>query len=604
MSVGGARQRRTWVYLFSATGSVLLLAIAAFAAVSLVAVKRTAYRQSEDNLKQFSYAVTRMLDTESRLLEPSELQRFCENLGSDREFRVTFILSDGSVLADSGANPATLENHALRPEVVSALDGTEKAVVRYSESLKKKMVYYAVPYRGNVLRLAVSVGYIDTAARHIALILMVSALTILVVALGVSILASRSIIVPLQMLEETAHRFAGGVLDIKLDSRDFPREFGELASTLSLMAARLDEKIGALDAQNQETNAILSGMNDALIVLDGERRVVRVNRAAADLFALDVEGCRGLPLIQAVRNTEIVDYAARADARESELTVELRTGQPDASRFLLVKSGDAGTNGGQLLVFSDITRLKRLERIRKDFVANVSHELKTPITSIQGFIETLKEGAIDEPVAARRFLDIMDQQTTRLGAIIDDLLSISRLEQNEQAAIPREDCNVAEILESVRGLCAEDARKKNTTLEFSVPENISFSLNPGLFEQAITNLVLNAIKYSPQGARVSVVARMEEETSHETKAAPRRNLVCEVRDNGIGIPEKHRERIFERFYRIDKGRSREQGGTGLGLSIVRHIALAHGGTVSVDSAEGEGSTFRIVIPARVNSPEQ
>ena len=597
MSVARAKQRRTWVYLFSATGSVLLLAIAAFAAVSLIAVRRTAYRQSEDNLKQFSYAVTRMLDTESDLLEPSELQRFCENLGSDREFRVTFILADGSVLADSGANPATLENHALRPEVTSALNGKEKAVVRYSESLKKKMVYYAVPYHGNVLRLAVSVGYIDTAARQIALILMASAFTILVVALGVSILASRSIIVPLQRLEDAAHRFAGGVLDIKLDSRDFPREFGELASTLSLMAARLDEKIGALDAQNQETSAILAGMNDALIVLDGEKRVVRINRAASELFALDAEGCRGLPLIQAVRNTEIVDFAARADARESELTIELRTGQTEASRFLLVKSGDSGTNGGKILVFSDITRLKRLERIRKDFVANVSHELKTPITSIQGFIETLKEGAIDEPVAARRFLDIMDQQTSRLGAIIDDLLSISRLEQNEQAAIPREECNIAEIFESVQGLCAEDARKKKTSLEFSVAEDISCSLNPGLFEQAITNLVLNAIKYSPQGTRVSVVARMEKDG-----VGTGQNLVCEVSDNGIGIPEKHRERIFERFYRIDKGRSREQGGTGLGLSIVRHIALAHGGTVSVDSAEGEGSTFRIVIPTRVNSP--
>jgi two-component system phosphate regulon sensor histidine kinase PhoR len=587
MSARALRRRRTWEYLFAATGSVLLLAIAAFAAVSLVALRDTAYRQSEENLRQFAHAVSRILDTEPRLLDPEELQRFCENIGQEQDFRVTYVLPDGTVLADSGAKPSILENHASRPEVASALAGKERAAIRMSHSIGKPMVYFALPYKGNALRLAVTVDYIDTASRQITAILIAAALAILIVALGVSLLASRSIIVPVAALEKAAHRFADGSLDLKIDATRFPRELAELADTLTAMASSLDEKMRALDRQNRETGAILSGMNDALIVLDSDGRVARANRAACGLFALDGETARGMPLIQAVRSVDVVDFVERAREDGSETTIELKA--PDGTKSLLVRLSRADGGGSEILVFSDITRLKKLERIRKDFVANVSHELKTPITSIQGFIETLKDGAIDDPQAARRFLDIMDGQTSRLGAIIDDLLTISRLEQSEESAIPRVETPIANLFESVQGLCGETARKKGTELSFEVPEGLSCSVNPGLIEQALVNLALNAIKYSPEGARVAVSARVE-------RGEPNDTLILEVEDNGIGLSEKDRGRVFERFYRVDKGRSREQGGTGLGLSIVRHIALAHGGTVSVDSVEGVGSTFRITVP--------
>ncbi|HPS44861.1 MAG TPA: ATP-binding protein, partial [Treponemataceae bacterium] len=414
-----------------------------------------------------------------------------------------------------------------------------------------------------------------------------AALAILIVALGVSMLASRSIIVPVAALERAAHRFAEGSVDLRIDATRFPRELAELADTLTAMAASLDEKMRALDRQNRETGAILSGMNDALIVLSPDGRVARANRAACELFSLDGETATGMPLIQAVRSVDVVDFLARAREDGSETTVELKA--PSGTKSLLVRLSRADEGGSEILVFSDITRLKKLERIRKDFVANVSHELKTPITSIQGFIETLKDGAIEDPQAARRFLDIMDGQTSRLGAIIDDLLTISRLEQSEGSAIPREETRIADLFEGVRGLCGEFARKKGTELSFEAPEGLSCPVNPGLIEQALVNLALNAIKYSPEGARVAVSARLKRDDSSSA-------LILEVADNGIGLSEKDRGRVFERFYRVDKGRSREQGGTGLGLSIVRHIALAHGGTVSVDSVEGVGSTFRITVP--------
>lgn len=570
-----------------ATGSVLLLAIAAFTATSLFALKNTAYVQTEDNLRQFCYAVTHFLDAEPAHLEPGALQKFCVNLGNKPNFRMTYIAHDGTVLADSLADPATLENHKGRPEVASALAGKEEAIVRYSASIERKLVYYAVPYHNDVIRLAVSVDYVDIAERQMALGIVIAAILIFLVSIAVSLLVSTRIVIPLQLLEDAAHSYAGGKLNVEFDHRHFPREFTELAETFSLMASKLQEKILALDEQNNETEAILASMKDALIVLDKSGLVVRINRAAEELFGISAEDTNGIPLIQAVRNTEIVDYALNPRKDETERAIELRTIGKDGPRYLLAQLNAIESGAGKLLMLSDITRLKNLERIRKDFVANVSHELKTPVTSIQGFIETLKDGAIDDSETAKRFLNIMDQQSVRLGAIIDDLLSISRLEQGERTAITREVSSMPDLLENVRNLCQERADKKQTKLIITMPKKLDCSVNPGLIEQAITNLVLNAIKYSPEKSTVSVKVWLDEASNH---------LVCTVSDNGIGIPEKDLSRIFERFYRVDKGRSRALGGTGLGLSIVRHIALAHGGSVSVESVEGEGSTFRLDIP--------
>lgn len=579
------RQKKTWVYLFIPTTVILLLAISAFTAVSVFALRDTAHRQTESNLREFSHAIANLMDTDANLRDREKVMRFCASLGAGPGFRFTLIAADGTVIADSIADPARLENHADRAEVAAALRGDEASIIRFSDSLDRPMVYYAIPYHGDVIRLAVAVDYIDTASRRMTLTLVLSALLIILASAGIYLVVSARFVAPLRSIGEAVHSFAGGNLDAHFAKERYPFELAVLADDFSLMAADLQRKMETLDGQNRETDAILASMNDALIVLDGGGRVRRVNRAAETLFALSGPRAVGMPLIQAIRNTDVADFATNPAEGESERTIELRDTK-DASRYILAKSSPIGGSRERLLVFSDITRLKRLERIRKDFVANVSHELKTPITSIQGFIETLKDGAIDNPATARRFLDIMDQQSSRLGAIIEDLLTVSRLEQDERGSIKREDAKIGEIMLNVKNLCEEEALKKKTLLELDCPEGLTFSVNPGLIEQALTNLALNAIKYSPEGAKVRVSAAVESG-----------RLVCRVSDNGIGIPEKDIPRIFERFYRIDKGRSRDLGGTGLGLSIVRHIALVHGGTVSVESAEGLGSTFTLDLPS-------
>lgn len=580
------RRRRVWSYLFYPTGAVLLLAILSFALVSVYALRRTAYRQTTENLRQFSYAVTHFLDAYPVLTDSEELQRFCAHFGAEPDFRITIIGPDGTVEADSNADPREMENHNDRPEVASALLGEEASIIRYSATLGKRLVYFAQPYRGYVVRLAVAVDYVDMGSRQILLVIVFAAALIMLLTLIVSSLVATRLVAPLRRLGAAAAEYSQGRLDAKLDPAGYPDEFAQLARAYSAMADSLREKMGALDGQNRETEAILASMHEALVVLDAKRRVLRINAAAELLFCMSAEDAVGLPLIQFVRNTDIVDFANKKNRSDYERAVELRTGEKEGSRWLLARSSDIGSEGGTLLVFHDITRLKRLERIRKDFVANVSHELKTPVTSIQGFIETLKDGALENPATARRFLDIMEQQSLRLSAIIGDLLTISRLEQEGASEISREPTNLAALFDDVVNLCADSARKKNTSIEAVCPKNLEKPLNAGLMEQALVNLAQNAVKYSPEGSQVRLSAEISSVARSGDENAPE-ILALSVADNGPGISERYQERIFERFYRIDKGRSRDQGGTGLGLSIVRHIALAHGGAVTLDSTEGQ-----------------
>ncbi len=579
---GGAKGTR--YYLFAATGSVTLLAIAAFTIVSLIALRQTSYRQTIENLEKFTGAVIHYFDSLAERPDNEALDRFCRDFGADPEFRITIVRADGLVIAESNAELEGLENHAERPEIVDSRKDGEGSAVRYSSTINKQMVYYAREWNDLTVRLSLPVDYVDTASRHTAAILVAAALLILLAALGSSSLVSRSIIKPLQALGLSARSHAGGRGFISPDMQGAPRELLDLARTLEMMAQSIKEQMAVIDERNRELEAILTGMNDALIAIDRRQYITRANRAAAELFLFDGQGATGRQLIEVVRNTAIVDFAMYPKPEETETTVEIHTPSPAGNRSLLVKRSPQGTGDGIVLVFSDITRLKKLERIRRDFVANVSHELKTPVTSIQGFIETLQDGAIEDASTARHFLSIMEQQSARLAAIINDLLAISRLEQDEGAHINREKTDISRIFESVRLLCDAEAVKKKTRLSFNAA-SITWSVNPGLLEQAVLNLVQNAIRYSPEGATIAVEAARAGDCLHIT-----------VADDGPGIPEKHREAIFERFYRIDRGRSREQGGTGLGLSIVKHIALAHEGKVELVSREGEGSVFTISIP--------
>ena len=392
---------------------------------------------------------------------------------------------------------------------------------------------------------------------------------------------------PLQAIQDAANHFAAGDLEHRLRLEQ-PREMAAVARTLNSMAAQLSWQLARIRRQRNELEAILSAMVEGVIVLDDSLRIKSMNAAAGQLFEVNAHAGLGKSVIQYLRNSNLADFAERPLRSESPIEESLVIYNRDVVHLQLhgsVVRGDEGKPGGVLIVLNDISRLKRLENMRKDFVANVSHELKTPITSILGFVETLTEGAVEDPDSARRFLRIIGDHTNRLNLIIEDLLSLSRLESFDRD-IPRDWCTVEEIVNRTRADTATLAHSQGIRIVDSYAGNVYAFVNQNLLEQALTNLVDNAIKYSDEGSRVSIDVTNKAGT-----------LTMAVSDAGIGIPREELDRIFERFYRVDRARSRRLGGTGLGLAIVKHIALAHGGKVEITSTLGEGSTFTISVPS-------
>lgn len=370
------------------------------------------------------------------------------------------------------------------------------------------------------------------------------------------------------------------------------REVAQASAAVEKMAARYKERMQHLIRERDQKEALISSMAEGVIAVDAEGKLLTLNQAAADLFYLPVEEAVGKSVHETMRNRALLAFIDAALKSRQPLEKEMVL--PGASvRHLQVRGTrlcDAtGKEMGVVVVIADVTRIQRLESLRKDFVANVSHELKTPITSIKGFLETLRDGALERPEDARRFLDILLKQAERLSAIIEDLLTLSRVEQEaERDLIVRAPARVREVLEASIQDCAARAARRRMQLLLECPPDLTAWLSVPLMEQAVANLIDNAIKYGEEGGKVQVSAQIENG-----------ELVLRVRDEGIGIEEHHLPRLFERFYRVDKARSRKLGGTGLGLAIVKHIAQAHGGRVSVESQVGRGSVFSIHVPAAV-----
>lgn len=366
-------------------------------------------------------------------------------------------------------------------------------------------------------------------------------------------------------------------------------ELGNLEYSLNVMALRLEEQRWELLKERNELEVTLSGMADGILAIDNEGRLVNLNPAAAAIFDLDMKRARGKTLIEIIRNTALQEFAASTLTATQAIDTELVIDREGDRYFHLLGSPIRDSQGeiaAAVLVIHDITTLRKLETMRRDFVANVSHELKTPITSIKGFVETILGTPDLSPEDSRRFLETIRRQSDRLNAIIDDLLSLSRIEQGvERAEIAFADTNLSTVLSAALHSCEPAAQAKQVELRFDNHVDISVRANGALLEQAVVNLVDNAIKYSPSGSRVEVSA-----------TADLSDTIIQVKDNGPGIPKEHIPRIFERFYRVDKSRSREAGGTGLGLAIVKHIVVAHHGAVTVDSELGRGTVFSIRVP--------
>ena len=400
-------------------------------------------------------------------------------------------------------------------------------------------------------------------------------------------LLSRSI----KELRESAERFAQGNLSQKITVKG-PLQIAQLAEALNSMAAQLQERLSTVVRQRNELGTVLTSMVEGVVAFDREERIISLNNAAAHLLAVEQTHVIGKPIQEVVRNTSLQVLVKDTFTQGSAIDAEITLRSPDESKKLQAQSAllldAAGKRIGVVLVLHDVTRLRRLESIRQDFVANVSHEIKTPISAVKASVETI----IDDPELVtedgKRFLNIISRQSDRLTAIIEDLLSLARIEEEGklvEAELMPTDIN--SILHAANETCTALAKERNTEIEIICDPTLTNLTNAPLLEQAIVNLLTNAIKYSQENTQVKM-------TGETTK----REVIISVIDQGRGIEPKHLPRIFERFYRTDKARSREMGGTGLGLSIVKHIAEAHGGRVSVDSIFGSGSTFRIHLPKR------
>ena len=525
--------------------------------------------------------------------DSKELTTLCRDFSRSTMTRVTLVLRSGKVLVDTDEDPAAMENHADRPEIVQALAGEIGTSERLSVTQRERMTYVAVPLRrqGRIvgaLRTAVPTTTIDQALRGVQYKIATGAAAVAVLAAVVSLWFSRRLSRPLEEIRQGAERFAGGDLGYKLPIPQ-TREMAGVAESLNRMAHQLKERIRTTVRQNTEQEAVLASMVEGVLAVDNDHRVISLNRAAADLLGSSQEEAHGRGLQEVIRNADLRRFVTSALACESPIEgdVLLSSGHDRVLQAHGTALRDAaGQTIGAVIVLNDITRLRRLENLRRDFVANVSHELKTPITSIKGFVETLLDGALKAPEDAERFLRIIAKQADRLHSIIEDLLSLSKIEQGEEAGdIELTLCPLKKVLEDAVDDIEARAAERRIRICLTCDDGFTAMINPPLLEQAIINLLDNAVKYSEPGKSVDLEAT---QTDSETAIA--------VRDQGCGVEPEHVPRLFERFYRVDRARSRKLGGTGLGLAIVKHIVQAHHAQITVDSMPGKGSTFSIRLP--------
>ena len=530
-------------------------------------------------------------------LDAQAIDRLCKKVGGQATTRITVIIPSGKVIGDSEKDPETMDNHVDRPEVIQALRGQVGMSRRYSRTLQRDMMYVGIPLKKNsrmlgLVRTSVPLTPIDQALKSIEVKIAVGGLLIAVLAAILSLVVSRRISRPIEEIRKGAECFAQGDFECRLPVSN-SEELGSLSETMNQMAIELQGRINGMKEQRNELEAVLSSMVEGVIALDKEERVISINQAAAQMFETNPSSAQGRSIQEVVRNSDLQNFVRNAlsSTKPVERDIVLYS---DGERIINGHSTvlhDAGGNRiGALIVLNDVTRLRRLENIRRDFVANVSHEIKTPITAIKGFVETLSDAAMTNGKDADRFLAIIQKHVDRLDAIIEDLLSLSRIEEDvETEEIVLEEGRIKDVLLTAIQVCQVKAAPKNIRVELSCSEELKARINPQLLEQAVVNLLDNAIKYSDAESEVQVEAKKVDS-----------KILINVRDQGCGIDKKHLSRLFERFYRVDKARSRKMGGTGLGLAIVKHITQAHGGHVTVESTPERGSTFSLHLPTNLN----
>lgn len=587
-----ARKRLLWQLYFSYI-IIIIIALLAASWYGAWALRRFYLNEASENLKSKALLIEDLVLSALISDDTESVNKLCGELGNKVSTRITVILPSGKVKGDSKESPAMMDNHANRIEVKEALRGRVGASIRFSHTLQTAMMYVAIPLRnkGNIigaLRTSVSLSSIDQALNTIYIKFAIGGVVASLIAALLSFIISRRISSPLEEMKKRAEKFAQGDLNQKFPASRYV-EIDTLADAMNKMAEQLDDRIRKVVQQSNEQEAILSSMIEGVLAVDMQERVITINEAAAELLNVDKDKLEGRTIQEIIRVPELQNFVTETLAGKESVDGEvvLRNKKDIYLQMRGTVLRDAQGQGiGGLIVLHDVTNIRHLENIRRDFVANVSHELKTPITAIKGFVETLIDGAIEDTENADRFLKIISKQSSRLSAIIEDLMSLSRIEQESgNADISFEKISIIDILQFAVQACEIKASEKNIEIRITCENTLSAKINPQLMEQAIINLIDNAIKYSGDEGGVEVSAL-------KTNSG----ITISVRDEGCGIPAEHLPRLFERFYRVDKDRSRKLGGTGLGLAIVKYIAQAHGGQAKVESTVNEGSVFSIYLP--------
>ncbi len=598
--------------IFPANVLTLLLVIITVGWYGLVTLQEFYLQDTEAGLESRAHLISSKVKEYLGDHRIDNLREYCVQAGRSSGTRITVISPEGKVIADSNEDPETMENHRDRVEIAEAFKGRVGTSRRFSKTLKENLIYVAIPLmrisdtlpQDNldkrveaVLRTSVSVAALDATLKRIKSRIIFGFLPVLLLAGAAAMLISRNISRPLEQMTKSAERFASGDFSLRMlpvVKKAASLEVVTLAASMDRMAELLDEKIEAIITQRNQLETVFSSMVEAVIAIDSEERVLSLNDAAAELFGVERKTAAGKIVQQIVRNVQLQQHISKTlTARESvvdEIVLQGEGGDRFLQTNVVILGNSAGENVGVLVVMNDVTKIRRLENVRRDFVANVSHELRTPITSIRGYVETLLDGALDIREDAVRFLEIVLHQSERLATIIDDLLALSKIEEEaRRGTIPLTPGLLCPVLQAAAQTCQLQADQSGIAIIINCPEQAEVEMNDTLLEQAVVNLLVNAITYSRPGGEVTV----------DVKVGASGKVRIGVRDNGIGIAREHLPRLFERFYRSDKARSRAQGGSGLGLAIVKHIAEAHEGEIEVKSVEGQGSEFTLVVRGEV-----
>jgi two-component system phosphate regulon sensor histidine kinase PhoR len=541
--------------------------------------------------------------------------------GERAKARVTVIASDGRVLADSEESSRQMENHAGRPEVAEALARGSGYSLRSSQTVHRDLLYFArailQPDRSVlVLRLAAPMEEVIQGFNRFRRDFLIGGVISLALTVGLAYFWARRITRPLRQMVDFAKSVAGGEMTRRLPVRTRD-ELGELAWALNAMAADLDGTLRSLEAEGQRIRAIMESMAEGLLVIDARSRISLVNPAAEALLGLKKETALGQTPLEAVRNHELDGLLKAAAEREGTASAEITLIYP--RRRILAGTAVAirdttGALQGTVAALRDITQIKRLEDARMEFVVNVSHELRTPLTAIRGYAETLLDQGLEDREEARKFLEIIHRHAERLGRLLNDLLDLSNIEL-ERTPLSIQSLAAADVARQATAILLPQAEQKAIRLVTQVPDDLPpVRADRDRLVQILVNLIDNAVKYTPEGGSVRVTAHRVNRSSSQlvdsskpidqptTRPIDSGDLVeIAVEDTGIGIPEKDLPRLTERFYRVDKARSRELGGTGLGLAIVKHLVQAHGGTLGIESELGRGTRVRITLPAAPTS---